>query len=649
MSLVSVDGLSLAYGSKTIFKDASFAIAAGDRIGLLGPNGTGKSTLMRLLSRQLNPDAGEIRISRHAQLGYLPQDLAAGSDASIVETVLSSVPARSSLYQKQAELETELASASSDEERMELAAELSELHDELSDFEARFGRHRAEEILGGLGFLPAHFDKPVSQLSGGWRMRAHLAGLLLKSPDLLLLDEPTNHLDVPTLNWFDQFIGRSPKSLILICHDRDFLNRHVRRILALEPEGLVQFRGNCDGYRQHRAVEMEHRELQAQRQAARRAEVEGFAQRFGAKATKARQAQSRLRRLEQEEEVVLLKERDTVHFQFPEAPRSGRQICTARNIQKGFAGANVFSGLHFEVERGQKIAVIGPNGAGKSTLLKLLSGDLSADSGTLTWGENVTTGYYAQHQGEALDRSATLMEEVRKADTSAPDQTLRSVLGAFLFSSEDVSKRISVLSGGERARVALSKLLLIPTNLLLMDEPTNHLDLDSSERLIEALRAYDGTIIFVSHNRSFINQLATHIWEVRDKGIKAHPGNLDDYLYHLNSIGSSLAGEAPKPSAPLEKQSQKDRRRADAQVRAERSARIGPLQKKVASLEAEIAALESSVKDAEATLADGSVYSDFSKAKPLLEKLAEQKEQLASLMSQWETLSEQLATQEQLP
>ncbi len=669
MSLLAARDLQLAYGPKVVLDRAALSIGPHDRIGLVGANGTGKSSLMRILAGELHADAGDIVVRRGARAGYLPQDVASLPDLPLVDAVLSTVPGRSALEARLAQAEADLSAASEPAEQLELSQGLSDLHEEADHFDEHFGRHRAERILGGLGFRTDDLARAARTFSGGWKMRAALAGLLLQDPDLLLLDEPTNHLDVPTLEWFDAFLRGSRKALVLVSHDREFLNRQIDRVLALELEGLRSYAGDYDDYKRLRAEEEERLEAAAKRQAVKRAQLEGFIERFGAKATKAAQAKSKEKQLDRMDEVKLLERRATIHFRFPEAPRSGKEVLRLDGIGKAFGSKAVYAGLTAQVLRGERIGVIGPNGAGKSTLLKIVAGELAPDRGEVKLGHSVVAGYYAQHHFErpehegdgpvrtfgTLDPSRTVLDTLWDLVPDKGEAYVRSVAGSFLFSGDDVDKKVGVLSGGERARVALAKLLLVPANLLLLDEPTNHLDLESSEALIEALRGYGGTLLFVSHNRTFVNQLATVIWEAKDGGILPFPGNLDDWWYHQRSIETEMASAASNgfPLSPRAaggegwgeggRPSEKDRKRLEAESRNARYRVEKPLREEIAKLEARIEALEGEEREATAALADPALYEDFAKAKPVMDRQRAAKDELATLYAAWEAAQEKLA------
>src|SRR5882672_2600716 len=644
MSMLHARGLSLRYGPKVLLDNASFSLGHRDRVGLIGPNGSGKSTLMKILSGQIEPDAGSVQLVRKARAAYLPQELSELPPGSVLEGILASVPGRTWLESRITAAEAALLQAKSEEEQLELGGELAELHEELAHHDEYYGRHRAEEILSGLGFAESTFSRPASELSGGWKMRAALAALLLQDPELLLLDEPTNHLDVPTLEWFDAFLRRSRKALLLVSHDREFLDRQIDRVLSFETEGLRSYAGDYERYLLLRAQEEDLLAAQAEKQARRRAQMQAFIDRFRAKATKARQVQSRIRQLEKEEIVQVREERATVHFRFPEAPRSGREVARLEEVSKSYGPKSVYRGLSGQILRGDRIAVIGLNGAGKTTLLKLLAREIEPDAGAIALGHNVVPGYFAQHHTERLDPGRTILEEVHGLVPTQPQSWVRGVLGSFLFSGDDVDKRIAVLSGGERARVALARLLVVPSNFLLMDEPTNHLDLDSSEALIDALTRYQGTLLFVSHNRSFVNGLATQVWEVRDGQIDAQPGDLDDWSRRraAQAPGTGPADQARAVPGGQGSQARRER----ALQREQRDKVLGPIKRAIADLEQRIAQLEQEKRSAESQLADPALFSDPARSTPLVTAYRDASRKLEELYARWEHKNEELAAAE---
>ena len=641
MSLLHARDISLRYGPKVLLDRASFAIGHRDRVGLIGPNGSGKSSLMKILAGTQEADGGSVQLVRKARAGYLPQELSELPPGSLIDGVLASVPGRTQLEQRIAAVDAELSAAADEAAQIELGGELAELHEELAHHDELYGRHRAEEILSGLGFSQQAFARPASALSGGWKMRAALAALLLQDPELLLLDEPTNHLDVPTLEWFDAFLRRSRKALLLVSHDREFLDRQIDRVLSFEVEGLRSYAGNYEKYLELRATEESVLEAQAEKQQRRRAQMQAFIERFRAKATKARQVQSRIKLLEKEEVVEVREERATVRFRFPEAPRSGREVARFDNVSKSYGALQIYRNLSGQILRGERIAVIGLNGAGKTTLLKLLAGEIEPDAGAVSLGHNVIPGYFAQHHTESLNPARTILDEIHSLVPTEPQSWVRGVLGSFLFSGDDVDKRIGVLSGGERARVALARLLVVPSNFLLMDEPTNHLDLDSSEALIDALTRYEGTLLFVSHNRSFVNGLATQIWEVSDGKIDPQPGDLDDWATRRSALSQPEA-RGLKSEASQRAQARRDR----ALEREQREKILGPTKKAIAELEERIAELEKTRKDAEAQLADATLFADPIRSVPVVKAYQDAQKKLEELYARWEHKQEELAALE---
>jgi len=639
MSLVIVRDLSLSFGPRVLLHGASFVVGPHDRIGVAGPNGSGKTTLLRLLAGRTAPDSGTIQVVRRARVGYLPQDLAEIPDGTVLESVLASVPGRTALDGRLGETRDALHAEADPEAQLELAGELADLQDALERFDERWGAHRAARILSGLGFRDADLSRPAATLSGGWRMRAALAALLLQDPELLLLDEPTNHLDVPTLDWFDDFLRRSRHALVLVSHDREFLDRQIGRVVSLEPEGLRTYAGTYTEYKERRALEEEQLEALAARQRRERAEAQEFIDRFRAKNTKARAVKSRERMLEKQEIVQVREHRSTVRFRFPPVGRPGREVLRFSGVSKRFGDAVLYEGLSLQVQRGERVAVVGANGAGKTTLLRLAAGELAPDGGEVTQGHGVRVGFFAQHLTAPLDRGGTVLQEVAAAAPLRPEVEIRGVLGAFLFSGDEGDKPLRVLSGGERARVALAKLLVVPTNVLLLDEPTNHLDLDSADALVDALEGYEGTLVFVSHNRTFANRLATRVWDVAGGRVEEHPGNLDDYLHHRHLLAAqegSAAALQEGTDGATRAETEKERRRREAEARQARSVRERPVREEIARLETRIEQLEQAVRAADEALGDPAVYEDFARARPHVETARVGREELEKLYARWE-------------
>ena len=645
MSLITVINLSLTFSGRSLFHDIGFQVEPGDKMGLVGPNGSGKTTLLRLLAGEISPDSGETRISKVTRVGYLPQNVQKISGL-LLQSILDSIPGRARFRTEIKEIEESLKNNLPAREQEKLAAGLAELHHEMSELNRQYPAHRAEKILVGLGFKPEDFSKPVASLSGGWRMRAALGGLLYQNPDLLLLDEPTNHLDIPSIRWLEQFLQEYTKAMILICHDRDFMNRQIRRVISFEQEGLRFYTGNYDFYLKTREEERKILKASARNQELKIKEARKFIERFQAKATKARQAQSKIKLLKKMDLVKTHRKEKTVRFSFPEVSRSGRVVVDIQGVSKGFDKHPLYNQLDMKVLRGERVAIIGTNGTGKTTLLRMLSGEIAPDHGRLTLGHGVRMSYYAQHHSEMLDSRKSIIEEVYQVVPHETTSFVRGVCGAFLFSGQDVDKTIGVLSGGEKARVCLAKILVKPGNLIVMDEPTNHLDLMSSEILIDALADFKGTLLFASHNQSFINRLATKIWDIRDGGIIEYPGTLYEYYDHLSKMKKdsrpTLSPEVEtgknrvKKSSSKDHQSRKTKRRQEAEKRLLISTTLRPIQSGLSQLEERIAGLESREKELGEKLADPDTFKDKSKSLPLLSEYGEIKKELKELMQRWE-------------
>jgi ATP-binding cassette subfamily F protein 3 len=655
VSLVVLENVSVAFGKKTIVEDLSLRLGDGDRIGLVGPNGSGKTTLLRVLANEQGIDKGEVRRSGTVRIGYLPQDLAIRGGVSLRRFVVDSVPGRSDLATRIADAEQLIATltrAGDVEATMEAATRLSELHEEQERLEMHHAEHEALRILAGLGFSTDDYDLDLGELSGGWKMRAVLAALLFQRPELLLLDEPTNHLDMPSVAWFAAFLKRWTGAFILICHDREFLNEQIDRVVTFEPEGVRMYTGNYESYVAQRAEEEIILENQAKNLAKKREQAEQFINRFRAKASKASAVQSRIKALEKLGTVETHQRRAVMRFGFPPAERAGNEVLTATSLGKRYGDKTVFSDVDVTVKRGEKIGIIGVNGAGKTTLLRILAGELEPTEGKVERGHNVKVGYYAQHHAEVLKPERTVFEEVSGHSKDAGHTRVRTLLGAFLFSGDDVEKLVRVLSGGERARVALAKMLIDPGNVILMDEPTNHLDLDSSDALAEALATFDGTLVFVSHNRSFVRRLATRIWDVADGTVQTYPGSLDEYLESSMRRREDSAGPADHPmdtsvAASIESsrrnpKADKARKRQEAARRNERARRVGPLESRAKELEARITELEVAQKERSDQLEDPVVYQDSDKRFALLTELQTTAEKIEELTERWTGVHEEL-------
>jgi ATP-binding cassette subfamily F protein 3 len=636
--VIALERVSKGFGGQELFRELSWRLGRGERIGLVGPNGVGKTTLCRILAGDEPPDAGRVHVDGGVRIGYLAQEV--GGAAARHSVLVEALSGHAEVWTLEAELER-LAGAMAEPGA---APALTERYGEVQHrFEALGGYEleaRARAILGGLGFAPGAVHRPLAELSGGWRMRAALARLLLLAPDLLLLDEPTNHLDLPSLEWLEGFLAGYDGSVVVVSHDRYFLNGMVTAIAELSPAGIEVYRGGYDAYLVEREARRALLAARARNQARRVAEIERFIERFRYKATKARQVQSRIKMLERLERLEPEAEPRQIHFRFPQPPRSGRLVARLSGIDKAYGPTVVYRGLDWTIERGDRIALVGANGAGKSTLLRILAGVLPPDAGRRELGPGVAAHYYAQHQLEALDPARTALEELERAAPDAPTTLLRTILGCFLLGGDAVDKRVAVLSGGEKARVALARMLVRPAALLCLDEPTNHLDLASKEVLERALAGFAGTMVFISHDRYFINRIATQVVEVREGRLHAYLGSYDDYLARRRGAPPP-APPAPPPAGPAraarEPAPERPRRRPDRALERLRS--------RVAALEEQIHGLEARLQDIGLALADPDLYRDGARARAIAQSRRETEEQVAWLMKEWEELSQQLGGQ----
>jgi len=646
MSLVIISNLSITFLGKHLFREIGLQVEPGNRIGLVGPNGSGKTTLLRLIGGEISPDTGEIKKRKGIRIGYLPQDVHTALSGKILQSILDSIPGRVRFRDEMMQIEESLTNIKNKDSQLKLAGKLAELHQKISYLDRQFPSHEAEKILAGLGFRSEDFNISASSLSEGWRMRTLLGSLLYQTPDLLLLDEPTNHLDIPSVHWLDQFLQTYKGAIILVSHDKDFLNKQINRIISFEPEGLKSYSGNYDFYLKAREEEKSIRLRQARNQEQKIKEAERFIERFRSKASKARQAQSKIKLIKKMELIESYRPQKSIHFSFPAIPRSGREVAAIKEVSKGFNKKNVYTNLNLTVLRGERIAIIGPNGAGKTTLLRMIAGEITPDRGEITLGHKITMAYFAQHHHDMLDPRKTIVEEVSMA---VPDETIgfvRTVCGTFLFSGDDVDKSIGILSGGEKARISLAKLLVKPGNLMLMDEPTNHLDLISSEILIGSLADYKGTLIFVSHNQSFVNRLATKIWNIQGEEIEEYPGNLNEYYDHLERIAKTSPEGSDKKKGQGVPSKDKQYRKAQKKEAAEKRQLIGetlkPIQEKLLVLEERISDLEKRQKELETILSDPAIFADTNKSPSFLNEYSEVREKVKELIARWTFVQEQL-------
>jgi len=658
--MIQVEGIAKAYAGQPLFRELSWRIPDGERVGLVGPNGAGKTTLCRLLVGLEEPDAGRISRPRETTVGYLPQEVAASPAGSVLTEALSGFDEVWRVEREMEEVAAALGRAPHGVESDALTARYGDLQHRFDALGGYRLETAAKAILGGLGFRVSDFVRPLAEFSGGWRMRAALARLLLLRPSLLLLDEPTNHLDIESLEWLEGFLADYAGTVVLVSHDRYFLNRMVTSIADLGPSGVTVYPGTYDDYLVERAARRELLEAQGRNQAKRIAEIERFIERFRYQATKARQVQSRIKMLERIERVEVGREARGIRFAFPAPPRTGRRVAALRAARKAYGDNVVYAGVTFEVERGERVALVGPNGAGKSTLLRLLAGVLPLDGGERALGAHVAVHYYAQHQLDALTPALTVLEELERAAPELGQTRLRTILGAFLFSGDTVDKKIAVLSGGEKARVALAKMLVRPAALLCMDEPTNHLDLASREGLEQALVTFPGTIVFISHDRYFINRLASTIVEVVRGTLTRHLGDYDDYLSAKTRVAADAVpvrgqGELLRskqhslgaPPAPSPNRADRSTRASGTQPKRRTMAReVRALRQRLEEVETQIHGLETRLREIGAALGDPALYADGERARAVTAERRRAEEQVAWLMHEWEELSAALAAHE---
>ncbi|MCG6931222.1 MAG: ATP-binding cassette domain-containing protein [Desulfofustis sp.] len=617
--MLSVNHLDIRYGDKHLFRDISAVIHPGDRIGLVGVNGTGKSTLMKIMASVMATDDGVLNKSKHFSVAYLPQEPSlVSSGRTLYDEAVQSFSSLLELQREAEELHEQLADigAGADDEALEpLLARQGEIQHILENSDIYAIRAQTEKILFGLGFSETDLQAPVLTFSGGWIMRLLLAKMLLESPSLLLLDEPTNHLDLDSLTWLESFLQSYHGALVVISHDRTFLDRTTSQTWELSLGRLTTYKGNYSQYVTDKEERRRIEKASYDNQQAQIRQTRRFVERFRAKSTKAKQVQSRLKQLDRMELVELAEEEHSIRFTFPPAPHSGRDVLMVEGISKSYGGRKVFSGLDLHLQRGDKVAVVGVNGAGKSTMLKILAGSLQPDEGRFRLGSGVQITYFGQHQAQELAPEFTVLESLSHVAGDMTVTRMRSLLGAFLFRGEDVDKKVSILSGGEKSRLALARMIAVPANCMLLDEPTNHLDMLSQEVLQEAMRQYDGTIVVVSHNRYFADCFVNKVLELKNGAAALYDGTVEEYLARQERLTLKVAlgaavEEQAETGAACRAESRKDRRRKDAQKRQRRNQLAGPWLKRLSEAETRVEELELLKGELEAQLADPDLYQD---------------------------------------
>jgi ATP-binding cassette subfamily F protein 3 len=648
--MIQLSSAGKHFGGKTLFEGLNWVVAAGERVGLVGGNGTGKTTLLKMLAGIESPDEGSISTVKGTTTGYLPQDGLSLSGRTVQEECLSVFGHLLDIEKEMEALTHKIAELDPHSEEYQKVA------DRYHRIETKFQQHdgyrleaQVGEVLNGLGFSRADQDRPTEEFSGGWQMRVGLAKLLLTKPNLLLLDEPTNHLDLEARNWLEQYLHDYPFAFVVVSHDRYFLDVTVNRILEIWNKRTYFYPGNYDRYLAQKGERRAQLEAAYRNQRERIEQVEAFINRFRYQASKAKQVQSRIKELDKIERIELPSEEKIIHFSFPQPRSSGRMVAECRGVAKSYGEKKVFEGVNFVLSRADRVALVGVNGAGKSTLIKLLSGVEPVSAGEFRLGHNVEVDYFAQDQYKALNPDARLIDDIASvAPTAVSSQTqLRTLLGCFLFSDDDVFKRIGVLSGGERNRYALARMLLHPANFLLLDEPTNHLDMQAKDVLLEALRKYTGTVVFVSHDRYFIDKLATRVFQIEGGTLQDYPGNYEDYLWQKErgAAGSSVAsgngqsvfdpGASAKhaaPGTPAAPGKGAPEKKVNPMV-------IRKMEERREELEAEIARCEKEITACELELANFKSAEESIRVAALLD---ERRTRLKAITKDWEEIATSL-------
>jgi ATP-binding cassette subfamily F protein 3 len=659
--MITLNHVQKQFGSKVIFKDCSLQIGVRDRLGLIGPNGSGKTTLFRMILGEESVDEGEILIAKGVKIGYLPQEVISFKGNTVLDEVLKSLIRITSLQDKMKILEEELSSIEDPKKQERLANEYGKLQERYTLLGGYGLEAEAKRILQGLGFKERDFDRFTDELSGGWLMRIALAKILLQSPDLLLLDEPTNHLDLESLIWLEEFLVNYPGAMIIVSHDRVFLNHLIDRIAEIEGQKIDLYYGDYDHYLEEKEARIQILEATYKTQQRKIEQTERFIERFRAKNTKSSQVQSRIKMLEKIERIELPEKKKEIRFRFPAPIRSGHKVVEVKNLHKSYGEAVVYQGIDLNLYRGDNVALVGPNGAGKSTLLKILAGVLDFEEGEVILGKDVTRAYFAQHQFDILRPENTVFEELLSVATDESQTELRTILGTFLFSGDDIEKKVSVLSGGEKSRLILAKMLLKPANFLLFDEPTSHLDIPSRNVLEMALKQFQGTICLITHDRHLINQIANKVIDI-DKGTPhLYPGNYDYYLYKkqqipLEETKQEVKNEVKVKVEEKEKSGKEKSKYMAKEERRKRAQEMDQFKRQLSSLEKRFQEVEKSLHDAtqkldqlNQKLSNPNLYLNQQETYETVQTHKQVKEQVKELTHLWEFLAMELEELKMMP
>lgn len=660
--LAGFQNVTFEFGARAIVEEATWHIQPGERIGLIGYNGTGKSTLLKLLVGEYQPSAGTVERSRTTSIGYLHQDLLSfDTNDSILQVALGA-------FEKVLQLEKEIEELGIELEKTGDEKTLHEYSDKLHELELLGGyniHHQTEEVLQGLGFPNEDLNRPYKEFSGGWRMRVLLAKMILQKPDLLLMDEPTNHLDLPSIEWLEKYLLHYQGSVVIVSHDKYFLNRMVTKIVEVYQQQLHIYNGNYDYYEKEKVIRMEMQQKAYENQQDYIRQNERLVERFRAKASKAAMAQSIMKKLDKLERIEDSEiERPDIRINFRVDKTPGRVLVELKDVSKSFGDNVIIENSTIEIDRGDKIALIGANGKGKSTLLRIIAGVENFSQGERKWGHNVEESFYAQHQLEALNINNTILDEMRECGAQMNDLELRGLLGCFLFSGDDADKKIKILSGGEKARVALAKVIVSKANFLMLDEPTNHLDMHSCDLLIDALDKYAGSIILVSHDRYFVSKTANKIWEIVDHQIKEFKGGYEEWVAWKERMAKQEAelrkaqgggrekGHKEKQQVPVSKPQEVKKEAAPVQkapntaIDKEAKKELQRLQKQFQQIEEQLAKLNANKKELEATLIDPAIYSERAKFLATETALKKADEELGKLNQEYEQIFEKIMTLE---